>query len=50
MAVDDAAEPAAAPQNEAGGWQAVQDGAVTPAEPSAVSRFAPGTKFVVNTA
>ena len=54
MAVDAAGggpEPAAAPQNDAGGWQAVQDGAAPPVDvPSSVSRFAPGTKFVVNTA
>ena len=45
------ADVALAPQNNAGGWQSVQeDAAAAPAEaPSAAARFAPGTKFVVST-
>ena len=37
-------------QEDAGGWQAVQEGTVTGEAPNAAARFAPGAKLVVNTA
>ncbi len=44
------ADPPLPPQEEAGGWSAVQDAGNGAASDTTAARFAPGAKFVVNTA
>ena len=43
-------DPPLPPQEEAGGWSAVQDAGNGAASDTTAARFAPGAKFVVNTA
>ena len=43
-------DPPLPPQDEAGGWSAVQDAGNGTASDTTAARFAPGAKFVVNTA